>query len=71
MAAAIAKKNGTTPRGVYQRHLSTLRNMMKEGAGKEASSLPDNQHFNESKKLLPIPRAFLPEGADELGNLPE
>lgn len=71
MAATIAKKNGTTPRGVYQRHLATLRNMMKEGAGKDASTLPDNQHFNESKKQLAVPRAFLPEGADALGNLPE
>ncbi len=71
MAASIAKKNDTTPRGVYQRYLPLLRSMMKEGAGKDASTLPDNQHFNESKKLLTVPRAFLPKDADELGNVPE
>ena len=28
-------------------------------AGKDASTLPDNQNFNRAKRLLPVPRAFL------------
>jgi hypothetical protein len=36
MAAAIAHRNSTTPRGVYEAHLDELKGMMSEGAGKKA-----------------------------------
>ncbi len=55
MAASLCKKYDTTPRGVYQKHLSELKNMMKEGMGKK--DVPDNQKFNESK-FLKTPRGL-------------
>lgn len=58
MAAALCKKHGENPRGVYQRHLPELAAMMREGAGKDASILPDNQNFNVANKLLDTPRAL-------------
>lgn len=56
MAASLCKKYATTPRGVYQKHLPELRDLMKEGAGKK-EGIPDNQKFNE-QKLLKRPRIF-------------
>ncbi len=49
MAAALCKKYNTTPRKVYQAHLEELKQMMRQGAGKEG--MPDNQKFNESNRL--------------------
>lgn len=34
MAAAVAHRNSTTPRGVFQAHLDELKRLMKEGVGK-------------------------------------
>ena len=51
MAASLCKKYDTTPRGIYQQHLGELKKMMSEGAGRPAETLPDNQHFNENRKL--------------------
>lgn len=51
MAASLCKKFDTTPRGVYQHHLDDLKQMMTQGAGKPADTLPDNQHFNENTRL--------------------
>ncbi len=59
MAASLCKKHGVTPRGVYQKHLPELKEMMREGVGKPADELPDNQNFNRMK-LLDAPRAFGP-----------
>lgn len=56
MAAAICHRNNESPRGVYQHHLPELTAMMKEGAGKPAVELPDNQKFNLANKLLEKPR---------------
>ena len=33
MAASIAKKNNTNPRGVYQNHLNELKALMQKGVG--------------------------------------
>ncbi|MBB4034972.1 hypothetical protein GGR21_000859 [Dysgonomonas hofstadii] len=49
MAASLCKKYNTTPRIIYQAHLSELKVLMKEGAGKH--DVPDNQRFNEQKPL--------------------
>lgn len=61
MAASLCNKHNVLPRGVYQKHLAELKDMMRQGAGIDASLLPDNQNFNCAKKLLPVPRAFLGE----------
>lgn len=58
MAASLCHKHNASPRQVYQKHLSELKTMMKAGAGKDASTLPDNQTFNRAKSLLPVPRVF-------------
>lgn len=59
MAASLCHKHNVLPRGVYQKYLPELKSMMQAGAGKDASTLPDNQNFNRAKRLLPVPRAFL------------
>ncbi len=58
LAASLCKKHGVNPRGVYQNHLPELSAMMQKGAGKDASTLPDNQNFNVANKLLDNPRAL-------------
>lgn len=62
MAASLAYKNHVSPRGVYQKYLSELKAMMREGAGKPAEGLPDNQNFNVQKHLAQ-PRAFTKDAA--------
>ena len=59
MAAALCKKYGVTPRGVYHHHLAELRSLMEKGAGR--ADAPDNQRFNEPNETLPLGRrAMLP-----------
>ncbi len=58
MAAALCKKYGCLPRDIYRLRLEELKERMREGAGK-TGGLPDNQHFNVSNRLLPVPRAFI------------
>jgi hypothetical protein len=42
MAAAVCKQNNVNPRGVYEKHLQELKNLMKQGVGKESTtSYPD------------------------------
>lgn len=62
MAASLAYKNHVSPRGVYQKYLPELKAMMREGAGKPAEGLPDNQNFNVQKHLAQ-PRAFTKDAA--------
>ncbi|MDE7438819.1 MAG: FAD-dependent oxidoreductase [Muribaculaceae bacterium] len=62
MAASLAYKRHTTPRGVYQKYLTELKEMMQAGAGKPTDGLPDNQHYNVQKHL-PAPRAFTADPA--------
>lgn len=59
MAAALCRKYKVGPRDIYRCHLPELKTMMKVGAGREASTLPDNQKFNRGKRNLPKPRAFM------------
>ena len=51
MAASICKDKGTTPRGVYQKYLPELKDLMRKGAARADIELPDNQHFNEGGHL--------------------
>ena len=37
MAASICREQGCTPREVYQHHLPLLKELMRQGAGKEAT----------------------------------
>lgn len=51
MAASVAAKNSTTPRGVWQHHLDELKAIMKKGVGKEGNY--PKQNYNEGGTLGP------------------
>lgn len=51
MAASICKAKGTTPRGVYQKYLPELKDLMRKGAARTDIDLPDNQGFNTGGHL--------------------
>ncbi|MDD2437630.1 MAG: FAD-dependent oxidoreductase [Massilibacteroides sp.] len=53
MAASLCKKYKETPRGIYRRHLSDLKDLMKSGVGKKG--LPNNQKYNEGETLKSLP----------------
>ncbi len=51
MAASVARKNNTNPRGVYQNHLEDLKTLMEKGVGKyDAENM---QKYNEGSTLGP------------------
>jgi len=51
MAASIAAKNNTNPRGVYQNHLPELKTLMEKGVGKyDAENM---QNYNQGSTLGP------------------
>lgn len=56
MAASLCHNHGVLPREIYRSHLPELTAMMREGAGRAAETLPDNQNFNLAKELLDVPR---------------
>ena len=51
MAASVAVKDNTTPRGVYQHHLDELKSLMKKGVGKY--EVEDIQDYNLGSSLGP------------------
>ncbi|MGM0620111.1 MAG: FAD-dependent oxidoreductase [Bacteroidota bacterium] len=51
MAASVAAKHQTNPRGVYQNHLDELKALMKKGAGKY--DVEDVQNYNQGRTLGP------------------
>lgn len=51
MAASIAVKNETNPRGVYQEHLDELKSLMNRGVGKY--DVEDAQNYNRGRTLEP------------------
>ncbi len=59
MAASLCRKHSASPRDIYRHHLPELKAMMKAGAGRNASVLPDNQNFNQANGVLEAPRAFM------------
>lgn len=61
MAASLCRKHSASPRDIYRHHLPELKAMMKAGAGRNASVLPDNQNFNQANGVLEAPRAFMTE----------
>jgi hypothetical protein len=51
MAASVATKHNTNPRGVYQNHLPELKALMEKGVGKyDAENM---QKYNEGSTLGP------------------
>ncbi len=52
MAASVATKHGTNPRGVYQNHLDELKALMEKGVGKY--DVENMQNYNEGSTLGPI-----------------
>ena len=52
MAADICRRNHVLPRDVYQKHLPELKQMMTVGVNKKG--LPNNQKYNEGKRLKSI-----------------
>lgn len=53
MAADICRRRNTLPRGVYRNYLGELKEIMSKGVNKKG--LPDNQKYNEGKRLKNIP----------------
>jgi hypothetical protein len=51
MAASVARKNDTTPRGVYLNHLESLKRLMTKGAGKY--NIENLQNYNLGGTLGP------------------
>ncbi|SHF42291.1 FAD dependent oxidoreductase [Mariniphaga anaerophila] len=51
MAALVAKRNNTTPRGVYKNHLDELKKLMNKGVGKYNAE--NMQKYNEGSTLGP------------------
>ena len=51
MAASIATKHKTSPRGVYQNYLEELKVLMNKGVGKY--DVENEQHYNEGRTLGP------------------
>ena len=51
MAASVAGKNSTTPKGVYQNHLEELKALMTKGVGRY--HLGNMQKYNEGRTLGP------------------
>ncbi len=51
MAASVAVKDNTTPRGVYQHHLDELKSLMEKGVGKY--EVEDIQDYNLGRSLGP------------------
>jgi hypothetical protein len=59
MAASLAKKNNTTPRGVYKEHLEELQALMTEGIGAKAETFwhtatPRTAGSQEKKAVPPV-----------------
>ena len=51
MAASVAAKHNTSPRGVYQNHLEELKTLMEKGVGKY--DVENMQNYNEGSTLGP------------------
>ena len=51
MAASVAAKHNTSPRGVYQNHLAELKTLMEKGVGKY--DVENMQNYNEGSTLGP------------------
>lgn len=50
MAASICKKEGVTPRRVYQKHLPALQALMEKGVG--GDGIENNQKYNQGSMLI-------------------
>jgi hypothetical protein len=50
MAASLCKRNGVTPRGVYEHHLEELKALMEKGVGKDGTSGYPNYNLGGTLK---------------------
>lgn len=50
MAASLAKKHGTTPRGIYQNHWSEMESLMRRGVGKTPGTNPEYENGAEPRR---------------------
>jgi len=50
MAASLCKRHNTTPRGVYERHLMELQDLMRRGVGRNPEASPDYENQGEGRK---------------------
>jgi hypothetical protein len=57
MAASLCKQHHTTPRGVYESHLSELQALMRRGTGKNPGSNPDYENGAEPRRPTVAARA--------------
>lgn len=55
MAASLCKQHDTTPRGVYEQHLSELQELMRRGVGKNPEASPDYENQGEGRRKLGEP----------------
>ena len=56
MAASLCKRYQTTPRGVYEEHLSELKVLMQKGVGKQGFPEVDRERYTEMGiRLIPWP----------------
>ena len=49
LASDICRRHRVQPRAVYQSHLDELKELMRQGAGRQG--LPNNQRYNEGGTL--------------------
>jgi hypothetical protein len=56
MAASVCRKHDTSPRGVYEQHLSELQDIMRRGAGKKHAT-PDYENQGEPDKRKPVKKS--------------
>jgi hypothetical protein len=52
MAASLCRKHETTPRAIYEKHLTELQGIMRRGVGKRHAS-PDYENYGEPDKRKP------------------
>jgi len=50
MAASLAKKHDTSPRGVYQNHWSEMEALMRRGVGKNPALVPEYENGAEPRR---------------------
>jgi hypothetical protein len=55
MAASLCRKHEATPRGVYERHLADLQDLMRRGIGRNPEASPDYENQGEGKRKRGTP----------------
>lgn len=53
MAASLCKQHDTTPRGVYEKHLDDLKDLMRKGVGKQPAITTNRGHSSQPQPVKP------------------